>query len=124
MHRIGHSSDYQAVIAPDEVKEPGIEYYIQAKDQAGNASLKGFAFSPMKVLVVRPYSTGIDKQTADAATASPVKQSKEKKDKKSSNKWWWIAGGVVLVGLAAAGGGGGSSSKSPPATLSVTAPVP
>jgi len=42
---------YSATIPADDVIEPGIEYYIQASDKAGNMVLRGFSFSPLTVMV-------------------------------------------------------------------------
>ncbi|MDC4206294.1 MAG: hypothetical protein MPW13_18295 [Candidatus Manganitrophus sp.] len=44
---------YAVSIPKDDIAEPGVEYYIQAADQAGNISLRGFSFSPL-TLVVAP----------------------------------------------------------------------
>src|SRR3990172_2490909 len=42
---------YSATIPADDVIEPGIEYYIQVSDKAGNMVLRGFSFSPLTVMV-------------------------------------------------------------------------
>jgi len=52
--------DYTATILASEVPATGIEYYIQAKDFAGNTLLHGLKFTPLRVHVKkrRVASTG------------------------------------------------------------------
>ncbi len=122
------SDDYSATIPGWKLLKPGIEYFIQAEDKAGNSVLYGFSFSPVAIAVateapLQPEST-IPK-TDSSAYASKGSGS----GKKSSKKWIWIGlGAAVLAGLAAGGGGGGGSSDSgggPSTTdIEVVAPVP
>lgn len=135
--------DYSALLAPDAVKPPGIEYYLQAKDTSGNAVLVGAAFSPLKmdvaVKAVVPAAAAAQSSPKGGSVANDdidaAFDSSQKKDssegKSSSKKWWWIAAGVLAVGVIAAssgGGGGGSDPAPPPAAttggITVTAPLP
>jgi hypothetical protein len=113
------SDIYSAVIDADEMRAPGIEYYIQATDAAGNNLLHGYAFSPLLVTVSGTAA-------ATVAATAPVKNEANMAPKKeeSSNKWLWIGLGVLAVGAAAGGGGGSDSSTPPTATLTITTTEP
>jgi hypothetical protein len=117
MENIANTDDYHATITSDQIKAPGVEYYIQAMDNAGNTLLHGYSFSPLSVKTI-----GGDTALADASTATAIEA------EESSNTWLWIGLGVLAVGLAvAAGGGGGGDGDTPPpstATLTVNASDP
>jgi hypothetical protein len=107
MDHVG-SNVYSAMISEQYVQEPGVEYYIEASDKAGNtAAFRGFSFSPLTIQVV------------------PVTMHA----KAWYKKWWvWtIVGGVVAVAagaVAAGGGGGGGSSKPATGTAVISEPIP
>ncbi len=115
MKNIAGSDDYLVVINSAEIRPPGIEYYIQAMDNAGNTLLHGYSFSPLSVKTVSDSSVVAANQS-DAA--KPAKDD----DSIFNNKWLWIGLGVLAVGAAAGGGGGGGSA--PTATLSITTAEP
>lgn len=123
---------YTALLSPDSVRAPGIEYYIQAKDSSGNAVLVGAAFSPLSMAVLVPVTTdGKPAQTSSRADISPADEPATE-EKSGASKWWWVAAGVVVVALIAGGGGGGGGggddpAPTPPATtggIVITAPLP
>ncbi len=45
--------DYTATVRANEISAIGIEYYIQAKDKAGNTLLHGLKFTPLKVSIIK-----------------------------------------------------------------------
>jgi len=113
MKKVGDTDEYLAILDADEMKAPGIEYYIQASDLAGNNLLHGYSFSPLVVNV----------SPAAAKPAEEVSFAPEE-DKEISN-WVWIGLGVLAVAAAAGGGGGGGgSSSSSDGTVVVSAPLP
>jgi hypothetical protein len=128
---------YTAAIPTEEIAEPGVEYYIQAADQAGNIALRGFSFSPLTVTVT-PAAPG--KKGDDAFTESLFPSEERAAGIKSepgiTNPWykkWWvwtIVGAVAIAGAAAAGGGGSSGGGAPPepppttGSATVTGPTP
>jgi hypothetical protein len=123
---------YSALLSPQSVRAPGVEYYIQAKDSSGNAVLVGAAFSPLS-MAVAPAAAEDGKSVATsqigAGTSSTVSDEPEEEKKSGINKWWWVAAGVVAVGLIAAaggggGGGGGDDDPAPTGGITVTAPLP
>jgi len=115
MQNIAKTDDYSATIKSDKIKPPGVEYYVQAMDHAGNTLLHGYSFSPLSVKTV---SAG----AVVAASDSSQKSSEDDDDSIFSNKWFWIGLGVVVVGAAAGGGGGGGGE--PTATLTVNTDEP
>jgi len=120
MNRTG-SDVYSATIPKEVVMEPGLEYYIQASDGAGNTVMRGIAFSPLLITV----ATVIPPTIAATNLSSTTKPASSPRWYK---KWWvWAIVGVVVVGAVAGGDGGGEESQ-PPAGPSgavvITAPIP
>ncbi len=112
------------------VSSPGLEYYIQATDLAGNTLLFGHSFSPLSISVAADAG---DAAAVAAVSAEPSKSEKsEKEEKTGMSKWVWIGLGAVAVGaLAASGGGdsGGGGATDVPGvtgqgTVTLTGPVP
>ena len=118
---------YQAVIPQDDVVEPGLEYYIQASDTAGNVVLRGFSFEPL-IITVTPFIPELeDEFIAEAPIEEePLFKTEGPKTKPWYKKWWvWtIAGGVVIVAAAAGSGGGGGAGGEPTGIATVTGPIP
>lgn len=114
MQRVADSDRYQCTLTAEEMVAPGIEYFIQASDPAGNNLLHGYSFSPLVLNVdnaVRPA------QPAETEYAA---------EEESSNKWLWIGLGVLAIAAAAGGGGGGGggSTADDSGTVVVNAPLP
>lgn len=130
MNQVEGTNDYIATLGFEDTVEPGIEYYIQAVDLAGNALLYGYSFSPLKVGVIADELTvGIADTYTGPATSDNENNSTD--EKKKTNKWLWIGLGVLAVGVVAAvAGGGGDDGGAPPSVkpeigrVSFSAPVP
>jgi len=132
MNQVDGTSEYVVMLGFQDTVEPGIEYYIQAVDLAGNALLNGYSFSPLKI--------GITSADTDApATSAALVQTdvfpseQDPKDeslgKNKTNKWLWIGLGVLAVGVVAAvasGGddGGGEAPTAKTGSLTITAATP
>ncbi len=116
MSNIKKTDRYRISISADKIKKPGLEYYIQAVDVAGNTLLHGYSFSPLSVKVVANYEN-IASSTAASKAVSEI----ESDDSIFTSKWFWIGVGVLVAGAAAASGGGGGD---PTATLTVNAGEP
>ena len=108
---------YMAIIPRDKVAEPGMEYYIQATDKAGNVVLRGFESEPLKMVVTEDAT---EVQGAGPALAKPWYK-----------KWWaWTLAGAAVVGgtaLAISIIDGGPNGPPPPDTTgsaTITGPVP
>lgn len=116
-----HEKDvYLAEVPSWKLEKPGIEYFIQAEDNAGNSVLYGFSFSPVAIQVSEHAPSAV------AKTDSNPFSDKKNSAKKSSKKWIWIAiGAAVVAGAAAAGGGSGGGPETPSTTdIDVVAPIP
>jgi hypothetical protein len=114
----GSSDTFVVELDTSELKPPGLEYYLQAEDVAGNTLLKGFSFEP---LVLQ-----IDAGSANAVAAKSKTPEKKKGllgDMSSKNLLLIGLGAVAVVGLAASGGGGGGGGGSDD-TVTITAPIP
>ena len=114
MQKINKTDDYRAKVSSKKIKSPGIEYYVQAMDHAGNTLLHGYSFSPISVKTTNGGAVA-------AAPSSKIPKAFEKDEEESSNTWLWV--GLGVLALAAAGGGGGGAST-PTATLTVTTAEP
>lgn len=120
MRELGAKDEYIATLP--EIMAPGIEYYIQATDNAGNTILHGHTFSPLTLTVLSP---GESPQAGQDAMAAAPQEKAAAKPAKGVNQWVWIGLGVLAVGaLAGGGGGGGGGDKPTTGTVTITGPTP
>jgi hypothetical protein len=138
---------YAVTIPPDRVAEPGVEYYIQAADVAGNMALRGFAFDPLVVTVALTVPPPVVTVTPEPLPAldepppSPADALAMRTEPDTGRAWykkWWVwtlVGSAVLIGAAASGGDGGgdsagntSTGSNPPpsgtGSITITGPIP
>lgn len=101
MTQVAASAVYSASVESDINDVRSIEYYIQARDEAGNRVVKGFAFSPL----VRLVGDGSDAQ--QAAVVEPEPKSS------SGRRWLYIGLGVLAVGAIAAAANSGGKDDPP-----------
>ena len=127
MNRIGETNEYAVTLGKEELVEPGVEYYIQAMDLAGNSLLHGYSFSPLVVNVVAPTGAA----AATVAEGETIREEPAAEPKKKTNIWLWVGGLLALgvIAAAAGGGGGGDSAAAPPppdgtGTIVISAPPP
>jgi len=120
MRRLGSSDVYTATLEAGEVHEPGIEYYIQASDTAGNTLLHGYSFSPLKVGVAAPAAA----PAATAAAAAEKPPAGKPALKKSEGPNWLLIGLGVVAVAALAGGGGGGGGGTDTGSVTIAAPEP
>jgi len=117
MSRIGETDLYSITIPSQDIPSAVdvIEYYIEAKDEAGNRTLQGVSFDPLKrSLVDRPASLANNKPAAQESTSLLGSLSTTQK----------IAVGVVgvlvvgaLVSAADSGSDGDSGGQMVPVTI-------
>jgi hypothetical protein len=129
MNRIDDTDEYATTLGKDDLVSPGIEYYIQAMDLAGNSVLQGYSFSPLSVSVVPPAAPKAKEAESVAEKAPPSGETIREEpvtEKKKSKTWLWIALGVLAVGViaAAAGGGGSSDGGDTTGTVVISGPNP
>ncbi len=123
MNRVSYSSTYIAHIPTDPTSDRNIEYYIQARDKAGNRTVRGYAFNPL----VREI------QLADTTPATKVSTGSDKAAGAGTGTGrtvLYVVLGVLALGLVA-GSLSGDSSDPPPSgcpngvcTISVTVGAP
>lgn len=121
MMRIGETDLYTMTIAADAIPESAelIQYYIEAKDQAGNRTLQGFSFDPAERALI----------SSEAALADNTPEQAQEESESllgslsTTQKVVYTVLGVIVVGalIAAAGSDGGSSSPTTQVTLTVPA---
>lgn len=108
---------YRATIPGEAAQDPGIEYYLEAADRAGN-----------RVQTLRPP----DLSPAFVAIDSPSMWERFQGDDRPWYKkpWVWTVAGAVVLGAAASmgggggGGGGGGAGGPTTGTITVDGPVP
>lgn len=111
--RVGETDNYSYTIDASAVDSDALQYYMIARDAAGNTVQRGYAFAPLS------------RNLFDAGRVSGAAESTA-----GGVKAWQIVLGVVLVGaLAAAAGGGGGGSDSAgcndgSCVLTITSPAP
>ena len=123
MEVLSNTDYYTASIETSEGDDRDIEYYIQARDEAGNRVVKGFAFDPLK--------RGLIPARAPQTTATNPPVASEPEAGSGGFKVWQIVLGVLAVGALAAaagsgggGGGGGSTGNGETVPLTLTIDVP
>ena len=125
MKQIGWTDTYSVLI--QSVPTPGIEYFIQAEDSAGNTLLHGYSFSPL-VVTAQPVVEPTVGQELAVTEPLPESAAPVEPKKKSGMKWVWIGLGALAVGViaAAAGGGGGDDggTSTDQGTVVVSTPTP
>lgn len=95
MEPLGTSGYFSVSVPTDPEDLRAIEYYVQARDEAGNRTVSGFAFEPY-VRNLRPADpvtqrSQVTAGSQPAAGPTPILE----------RRWVQIALGVVAVGLAA-----------------------
>ena len=128
MSQIGETDLYTLLIPADAIPESTevIQYYIEARDEAGNRTLQGFSFDPAeRALVDSPSSTAGDTLAADS-TSPPAQEDTDTVlgSLSTTQKVVYTTLGVIVVGAliaAASGGGGGAGGETTQLTLVVPA---
>jgi len=119
----GSAADHYSTMIFD-VKAPGIEYYIQAMDLAGNTLLKGYSFSPLVISVKRSGESG---RVSSTPSNREIRDKLKKASSFDNKTWLWIGLGALAVGglvVAGSDSGGGGGAVTPTGTIIITAPSP
>ena len=90
MNQVEGSDEYVTTLGFEDTVEPGIEYYIQAVDLAGNALLHGYSFSPLTVGIVPSEgapATSVTQAPTESAVSDQSPKDEPLGDKKKTNKW-------------------------------------
>lgn len=120
MKKIATTDEYVADLGV--VVSPGIEYYLQATDLAGNTLLRGAEFQPLTIAAA-PTALDVEQAEADIG-AGGVEQISTTSSSSQWKKYLYIGLGVVAVGYALNKDDDTNPPASKTATISVQAPVP
>ena len=121
-YRLGSSEPYQSVamialagtsihtatVATEGSDATVVQYYIEARDTAGNRSIQGFAFDPIERQLVQPgqpLATG----PVDDAVPAPIKPGRSTGRKIFYGVLGALAVGALAAAVSSGGGGGGGS---------------
>ena len=153
MTPLGKQNIFSATLSAETIKQPGVEYYIQAFDAAGNSTAFGLSFDPKLLLVSKPAlnpnpqaqpkpkpSSTLASKPNEALNPKATQINLSQLDPKKTenpwykNKWLWIGIGVVTIAAASSSGSGGDGSPPPTSSLAtgddntgeaeIIAPVP
>lgn len=118
MARLGSTDMFVVTLESEAVREPGLEYYIEAADAAANILLVGYAFSPLAVAVTGAAPV--------AAVDEPPAATQAADAGSGSNTWLWVLMGVGVAAIAAGagGGGGGGGSACGDSCIAINGPLP
>lgn len=92
MNRVSYSSTYIAHVPTAVTSDRDIEYYIQARDKAGNRTVRGYAFNPLVREIKTPKATTI-------ATPAETTTTKTAADSGKRRTILYVVLGVVTLGL-------------------------
>ena len=98
---------YSVVLPARQLQQPGIEYYIEARDHASNISQEPFPNQPRQVFYAASPAS------SDSGNTTP-----------GGRKWLWIGLGVLAAGAVLAAGNGSNDKSDDGATLIIDASVP
>lgn len=120
MSPLGDTGYYSVSLSTDPEDLRAIEYYVQARDAAGNRTVSGYAFDPFIRSLTRTTSELANNSTT-GTTGNPTAASEDD----GGISIWSIALGVVLVGAlaAAAGGSSGGGDGGVPLTVNIGDPL-
>ncbi len=123
MDPLASTSFYLATLTTPAQETRAIEYYVQARDIAGNRAVEGFAFEPLVRQLTPPQNAPSNTDTQQD-TATETAQSPEFQGEPESGgiKIWQIVLGVLAVGAlaglaASSGGDGGGGGDEPQQTV-------
>jgi len=123
MNSLG-GDQYGITLDAEIVINPGLEYYIQAEDLAGNTLLHGYSFSPLIVKVIGSgLGEGLDGSDTTILAESDSPGQSGLSSGIFSNKWVWIGLGVLVAAASSGGGGGDDASAAPSGDGTATATI-
>lgn len=118
MKPLGDTGYYSVSLETDPSDLRTIEYYVQARDSAGNRTVSGYAFDPFERTLTQ--TTAELAGNSGNSGAAPTTASEDD----GGFSIWGVALGVLLVGaLAAAAGSGGGGTSGPQLTVNVGDPL-
>jgi hypothetical protein len=120
MQALGDTGYFSVSISTDETDLRTIEYYVQARDDAGNRTVSGFAFDPYQRRL--HTSSRLPASPSTQVTVQPIPTPSEEANISPilRQRWVQITLGVVAVGiLASMASSDGSDSQVVPLTFNL-----
>lgn len=101
MKAVGDTGYYSVAVPTDNTDLRTIEYYVQARDEAGNRTISGFAFDPYQRRLQPSSKISADPDTQ--VTVQPIPKPSEEANIPHilRQRWVQITLGVVAVGIIA-----------------------
>lgn len=124
MRKIGSTDIFSVSIETQATGAKIIQYYIEARDAAGNRSIRGFAFDPLE----RDLVKGSGSPAVATVTTTGPSEAPAATGMSTGRKVLYGVLGLVVVGALAAAAGGGDSddgdggSTGVPVTITVDQP--
>ena len=106
MRRLGGTDLYTVSLPGAETDVAAIQYYIVARDEAGNRSIEGFAFDPLERRLV-DRTTSADAAGSAPTASEPTSPTVSVEGMSTGRKVLYGVLGVIAVGALAAAVGGG-----------------
>ena len=115
MQALGDTGYYSVSIPTDNTDLRTIEYYVQARDHAGNRTVSGFAFDPYQRRLQPSSKLSIDPTSQTTVQPTPTRSEEANAPPLLKQRWVQITLGVVAVGILAslASSDGGDSEVVP-----------
>ncbi len=120
MEALGDTGYFSVSIPTDNSDLRTIEYYVQARDEAGNRTVSGFAFDPYQRRLKASSKISTSSATEQSVVLTPAPQQQEQAPSILKNRWVQVTLGVLAVGvLASMANSGGSDSQVVPLTFNL-----
>jgi len=97
MQPLGNSGFYSVSIPTDTSDLRSIEYYVQARDEAGNRTVSGFAFDPY-LRILLPSAEVVTQQRIGQTSTAPAAQT-DNSPSFFQRRWVQITLGVIAAGV-------------------------
>lgn len=97
MQALGDTGYHSVSIPTDNTDLRTIEYYVQARDEAGNRTVSGFAFDPYR-RTLKPPGAPLQRPESTSAVTPPVLRNADDASPLLSRRWVQVALGVLAVG--------------------------
>jgi len=118
MEPLGDTGYFSVSIPTSTTDLRTIEYYVQARDEAGNRTVSGFAFDPYKRMLTASIK---NKSIESSSNTKPLAEPPSVNPPLLKRRWVQITLGVLAVGALAslASDNGGSDSEVVPLTFNL-----
>lgn len=106
--------EYMIAIETSDSEYPGLQYYIEAVDAAGNVTNRGFSYAPIVLPLEKSAEPAAPAGTATAPVIAQAPEASSQGARGFSSQGLLIGlGALVLLGALAGSGGGGDSGGEP-----------